>query len=62
MKTPTPTLITALRVLAREIQSTDGVANAAIAEAADRLEEMRNILIDVANARPTKDELDRLIN
>ena len=34
----TKTLITALRILAVEIQSGDGVANAAIAEAADRLE------------------------
>jgi hypothetical protein len=39
MKTDTPTLIKALRVLAQDIQSGDGVANAAIAEAADRLEE-----------------------
>jgi len=38
--TPTPTLISALRILARDIQSGDGVANAAIAEAADRMEEM----------------------
>jgi hypothetical protein len=29
-----------MRILARDIQSGDGVANAAIAEAADRLEEM----------------------
>ena len=32
----TETLIAALRVLSREIQSGDGVANAAIAEAAAR--------------------------
>jgi len=38
-KTDTPTLIKAMRILARDIQSGDGVANAAIAEAADRLEE-----------------------
>ena len=46
MNTPrssTETLIAALRVLARDIQSDDGVANAAIAEAADRLEEFRNL-------------------
>lgn len=35
----TTTLIAALRTLARGIQSDDGVANAVIAEAADRLEE-----------------------
>ena len=35
--TETKTIIEALRVLARDIQSEDGVANAAIAEAADRL-------------------------
>jgi hypothetical protein len=40
MKTDTPTLIRALRILAQDIQSGDGVANAAIAEAADRLEEL----------------------
>jgi hypothetical protein len=35
--TETKTIIEALRILARDIQSEDGVANAAIAEAADRL-------------------------
>ena len=40
MKTDTTTLIKALRILAQDIQSGDGVANAAIAEAADRLEEL----------------------
>ena len=39
MKTDDKTLIAALRILAAEIQSGDGVANACIAEAADRLEE-----------------------
>ncbi len=39
-RSSTETLITALRVLARDIKSGDGVANAAIAEAADRLEEL----------------------
>lgn len=37
-RTDDQTLISALRVLARDIQSEDGVANAAIAEAADRIE------------------------
>lgn len=40
MRSSTTTLISALRILARDIQSEDGVANAAIAEAADRLEEL----------------------
>ena len=44
----TETLIRALRILAQDISSDDGVANAAIAEAADRLEEqhiqIRNLL------------------
>ncbi len=44
MTTPrssTNTIIFALRILSREIQSSDGVANGAIAEAADRMEEMK---------------------
>jgi hypothetical protein len=40
MRSSTPTLIAALRILANDIQSEDGVANAAIAEAADRLQEL----------------------
>ena len=39
MRTSTRSLINALRVLDSEIQSEDGVANAVIAEAAQRLEE-----------------------
>lgn len=39
MNTPTEKLVMALRVLADEIQSDDGVANAAIHEAAQRLEQ-----------------------
>lgn len=39
--TDTTTLIEAMRILSREIESGDGVANAAIAEAADRLEELQ---------------------
>ena len=37
-RTSDATLIAALRILVREIKSKDGVANATIAEAADRLE------------------------
>ena len=40
----TQTLIDALRILARDIQSDDGVANAAIAEAAQRLEALEEQL------------------
>lgn len=40
MRSSTETIIKALRILAADIQSGDGVANAAIAEAADRLEEL----------------------
>ncbi len=39
MKTSTETLIAAMHILATEIQCEDGVANAAIAEAAERLAE-----------------------
>ena len=40
MKTNTQTLAAALRQLASDIESPDGVANAAILEAAERLEEL----------------------
>lgn len=41
MKSSTRSLINALRVLDSEIQSEDGVANAVVAEAANRLEEQQ---------------------
>jgi uncharacterized protein (UPF0212 family) len=40
-RTDTKTLIEAARVLARDIHSDDGVANAALVEIADRLEELK---------------------
>jgi hypothetical protein len=40
--TPTPNLIRALRILARDIHSDDGVANCVIDEAALRLEELQD--------------------
>jgi len=43
MKTDTETLVAAMRVLARDIQSEDRVANSAIAEAADRLERLEKL-------------------
>ena len=42
--TETKTIIEALRILARDIHSEDGVANATISEAADRLEELQKLL------------------
>ena len=39
-KTNSKTLIKALRILSEDVQSDDGVANACIAEAADRIEEL----------------------
>ena len=41
MRTSTETLIAAMHILATEIQSEDGAANAAVAEAAQRLEEQQ---------------------
>lgn len=40
MRTSDKTLVAALRILSRDIVSDDGVANACIAEAADRIEEL----------------------
>ena len=42
MRTSTETLVSAMRALANDIQSEDGVANAAIQEAAQRLEEQQD--------------------
>lgn len=42
-RTDTTTLAAAMDVLAREIQSGDGVANLAIQEAADRLRELERV-------------------
>jgi hypothetical protein len=44
MRTETPVLAAALNILANDVQSADGVANAAIAEAAERLLEQRAAL------------------
>lgn len=45
MRSETKTIIVELRVLAQNIQSGNGVANAAIAEAADRMEELCSELL-----------------
>lgn len=44
-KTKTEILASAMDVLAREIKSSDGVANAAIAEAAERLRELNRTVV-----------------
>lgn len=41
MRTNTETLVSAMRILARDVQSDDLVANSAIAEASDRLAEQQ---------------------
>lgn len=48
-RTDTKTLAAAMRVLAAEIQSDDGVANAAIAEAAERLDELSGEALDIGS-------------
>jgi hypothetical protein len=52
-KSSTETLVAAMRILARDIQSGDGVANAAITEAADRLAEQQARIaeLEADNAR-----------
>jgi len=44
IKTDTITLVNALKILSEEIESADGVANAVIFEAAERLDDMREAL------------------
>lgn len=41
------TLVAALRVLANDVQSDDGIANSCIAEAADRIEMLQEKAIEV---------------
>jgi phosphoenolpyruvate-protein kinase (PTS system EI component) len=50
MNTPTETLIKVLRVLASDIQSEDGVANAAILEAAQRMEEDQEVIFQAGES------------
>ena len=57
MKSSTETLIVAMRVLARDIQSNDGIANAAIAEAADRLEELHGATAHRGTGGQTIDDI-----
>lgn len=65
-RSSTETLIEALRILARDIESQDGVANAAIAEAAERLDEFRRELLgilagDLHSLRDIQETLQRLV-
>jgi hypothetical protein len=46
-RTDTQTLIAAMRILARDVQCDDGIANSAIAEAADRLEELHTVVLNI---------------
>ena len=55
MRSSTKTLVAALHILAEDIDCSDGVANAAIYEAALRLQEINEDLCDA------EDEADRLI-
>jgi hypothetical protein len=50
MKTDDQTLIEALRILAHEFQSEDGVANACIAEGANRLAELKERIAKLEDA------------
>jgi FtsZ-binding cell division protein ZapB len=49
MRTSNKTLADALRILAQDIESPDGVANAAIQEAADRIDELAFEVEDLRN-------------
>jgi hypothetical protein len=63
MKSSTATLIKALQILSKEIQSEDGVANAALAEAADRLKKLDNRVIELEDTiRNVIKELDEITN
>jgi uncharacterized protein (UPF0212 family) len=47
VKPSTETLIAAMRILSQDIQSEDGAANAAVAEAAERLAEQHMRIIQL---------------
>lgn len=44
MKSKTETLVCALHILARDIQTDDGVINACLSEAAERMEEQETLI------------------
>lgn len=63
---PTPssscdTLVSAMRILARDIESEDGIANSAILEASDRIDELRRCLLELIIAVPAEYLTDVLI-
>jgi hypothetical protein len=47
-KTDTKTLASAMRILAIEIESEDGIAKAAIAEAAQRIDDLADLAAEMA--------------
>jgi ABC-type transporter Mla subunit MlaD len=62
-RSTTNTLVEALNILARDIQSEDGVANACIAEAAQRLQEQEENINDLRDGiNNLCSELDKLRN
>lgn len=48
LRTDTEVLVAALRIVGRDLQSADGVANAAVLEGAERLKELRELLAECA--------------
>ena len=66
MRTDTQTIVAAMRNLAATIQSDDGVANAAIAEAADRLGELHDaceskISMNAIMVRQASDDFEAML-
>jgi hypothetical protein len=55
---PTEQLVSALRVLSVEMHSEDGIANAVVAEAADRLTLMANLV--ARHVEETKDDIQQM--
>jgi hypothetical protein len=58
LKATTEQLVSALRVLSVEIHSEDGVANAVVAEAAERLTLMANLV--ARHVQETKDDVEQM--
>ena len=58
MKATTEQIVSALRVLSVEMHSEDGVANAVVAEAADRLTLMANLV--ARHVQETKDDVEQM--
>jgi chemotaxis regulatin CheY-phosphate phosphatase CheZ len=58
VKATTEQLVSALRVLSVEMHSEDGVANAVVAEAADRLTLMANLV--ARHVEETKDDIQQM--